>query len=142
MVIAIPKSVLAEIGQHGEKAYPEETAGFLFGADGGQRRVERVFQLENSREEDARRNRYLITPDDMLSAEKEANRLGVEIIGVFHSHPDHRSQPSSYDLEWALPWFSYLITTVQSGKAQDSRAWRLKEDRSGFTEEEIKLEEG
>jgi proteasome lid subunit RPN8/RPN11 len=136
-MIEIPTEMMRQIAQHGETAYPEEAAGFLLGADGEPRRVETIFRLENAREEDARRNRYLITPQDMLSAEREAVRLGKDVIGVFHSHPDHPDRPSSFDLEWALPWFSYVITTIENGLATESRCWRLKDDRSSFIEEEI-----
>ncbi|HEY3343641.1 MAG TPA: M67 family metallopeptidase [Anaerolineaceae bacterium] len=136
-MIEIPTEMMRQITQHGETAYPEEAAGFLLGADGEPRRVKTIFRLENAREEDARRNRYLITPQDMLSAEREAVRLGKDVIGVFHSHPDHPDRPSSFDLEWALPWFSYVITNIENGLATESRCWRLKDDRSSFIEEEI-----
>jgi proteasome lid subunit RPN8/RPN11 len=62
---------------------------------------------------------------------------GVDVLGVFHSHPDHPNQPSEFDREWAMPWFSYIITSVQAGKAAGSRSWLLQEDRSKFIEEEI-----
>ncbi len=138
-MIEIPADVMRQIEQHGETAYPEEGAGFLFGSDGATRKVESIYRLENAREEDARRNRYLITADDMLAAEREAERAGQDVIGVFHSHPDHPNQPSSFDQEWALPWFSYLITSVENGSAGESKCWRLKDDRSAFVEESIDL---
>jgi len=81
----------------------------------------------------------LITPEDYLKAELEADRLGLSLIGVFHSHPDHPNRPSEFDREWAQPFFSYIITSVQSGKAMESRSWRLTEDRTKFEKEEIKL---
>jgi proteasome lid subunit RPN8/RPN11 len=59
------------------------------------------------------------------------------VIGVFHSHPDHPNQPSEFDRQWALPWFSYLITSIEKGTAVGSRSWRLEDDRTGFEEEEI-----
>ena len=136
MTLAVPKDLLDQIHAHGEAAYPEEGAGFLIGNDG---RVERILPLENAREDGARHNRFLITPEDYLHAELTADDLGLSLIGVFHSHPDHPNQPSEYDREWAQPFFSYIITTVKAGKATDSRSWRLLEDRSKFEEEEIKI---
>ncbi len=136
-MLSISKDVLSRIHTHGEQAYPEEGAGFMLGADGDDRVVQAIFPLTNSREDAARHNRYLITPEDYLKAELEADRLGLSLIGVFHSHPDHPNRPSEYDRDWAQPFFSYVITSVQSGKAVESRSWRLLEDRSQFTEEKI-----
>ncbi len=135
-MLAISKELLNQIHAHGEKAYPEEGAGFLIGSDG---RVENILPLENSREDGARHNRFLITPEDYLQAEVTADRLGLSLIGVFHSHPDHPNRPSEYDREWAQPFFSYVITSVNQGKAIESRSWRLLEDRSRFEEETIQV---
>jgi proteasome lid subunit RPN8/RPN11 len=71
----------------------------------------------------------------------EAERLGLSLIGVFHSHPDHPDQPSEFDRQWAQPFFSYIITSVEAGKAVESRSWRLEEDRSQFVEEIIQITE-
>ena len=138
MTLVIPKDLLDQIHAHGEGAYPEEGAGFLIGNDG---KVEGILPLENSREDGARHNRFLITPEDYLKAELKADKLGLSLIGVFHSHPDHPNRPSEYDREWAQPFFSYIITTVNEGKATESRSWRLLEDRSKFEEEIIQLSE-
>jgi proteasome lid subunit RPN8/RPN11 len=134
--LTLAKALLDQIHAHGEIAYPEEGAGFLIGAHG---RVEDILPLENAREDGARHNRFLITPEDYLQAELTADRRGQSLIGVFHSHPDHPNHPSEYDRDWAQPFFSYIITTVNQGKAIESRSWRLLEDRSRFEEEEIKI---
>ncbi|HSL28217.1 MAG TPA: M67 family metallopeptidase [Anaerolineales bacterium] len=134
MTLAISKELLDQIHAYGEQAYPEEGAGFLIGSDG---KVKTILPLENAREDGARHNRFLITPEAYLNAELTADRLGLNLIGVFHSHPDHPNQPSEYDREWAQPFFSYIITTVNQGRAIESRSWRLLEDRSKFVEEVI-----
>jgi proteasome lid subunit RPN8/RPN11 len=136
VTLAISKELLGQIHVHGEKAYPEEGAGFLIGNGG---KVEHILPLENARENGARHNRFLITPEDYLQAELTADKLRLSLIGVFHSHPDHPNRPSEYDREWAQPFFSYIITTVNEGKATESRSWRLLEDRSKFEEEEITM---
>lgn len=141
-MLQLPSDVLAQIHAHGEEAYPEEGAGFLLGVDGESRRVVKIFPLPNVREDSARHNRYLISPGDYLKAEDEADRLGLSLIGVFHSHPDHPNRPSEFDREWAQPFFSYIITSVDLGKAVESRSWKLAEDRSQFTEEEIQIPNG
>jgi len=132
--------ILAQIHTHGESAYPEEGAGLLLGSlEGNRKCVSAVMKLANAREDTARHNRYLLDPQDYLNGELEAERLGLEVLGVFHSHPDHPNRPSEYDREWAMPWFSYLITSVQNGKAVESRCWNLAEDRSVFLEESIQV---
>jgi proteasome lid subunit RPN8/RPN11 len=138
MKLNIPKEIIHQIHVHGEAAYPEEGAGLLLGSSNGDSRVVKaILTLTNAREDSARHNRYLLTAQDMLRGEQEALRLGLDIIGVFHSHPDHPNRPSEFDREWAMPWFSYLITSVQKSKAGESRAWRLSDDRDGFVEETI-----
>jgi proteasome lid subunit RPN8/RPN11 len=138
MTVQLPASLLAQIHANGAAAYPEEGAGFLLGAaTGEQRRVEALLPLSNAREDSARHNRYLITAQDYLRGEQAAASRGMDVIGVFHSHPDHPNRPSEFDREWAMPWFSYIITSVQQGRAVESRSWRLLEDRSSFIEEEI-----
>ena len=137
-MIEISTNLLEQIHRHGEACYPEEGAGLLLGAvDGEHRRVQSILNLANAREDAARHNRYLITPLDMLHGEQEAIRLGMDVLGVFHSHPDHPNRPSEFDREWALPWFSYLITSVNQGEAVESRCWRLSDDRQQFSEEQI-----
>jgi proteasome lid subunit RPN8/RPN11 len=138
--LLVSETVLKAIRAHGESAYPEEGAGLLLGKEeNGRREVLAILPLTNSREDAARHNRYLITPQDMLAGEKEAMRLGLDVVGVFHSHPDHPNQPSEFDREWALPWYSYVITSVQAGKAVGSRSWRLQDDREKFNQEPIEI---
>lgn len=121
------------------RAYPEEGCGVLMGREaGGERQVEQVIGFDNVRE-DSRHNRYLIAPEQLLAAEREARRAGLDVIGFFHSHPDHPSRPSSFDLEHAWPWYSYLIVSVERGAAKDARSWRLAEDRTRFEPEELLL---
>lgn len=140
MSLELSQDILDQIHAYGEAAYPEEGAGFLLGrADDERRQVTALFELANAREDTARHNRYLLTSQDYLRSEEEAARLGLDVLGVFHSHPDHPNQPSEFDREWAMPWFSYVITSVQSGRAVESRSWRLVEDRSTFVEERISV---
>ena len=137
-MLKIEKDILAQIHAHGEDAYPDEGAGFLLGSDDvTQRHVTEIFTTENAREDEARHNRYLVTPEDYLKAEITADKLGLSLIGVFHSHPDSPNRPSEFDREWAQPFFSYIITSVNQGKVVESRSWRLTEDRSKFEEEKI-----
>lgn len=140
MTLYIPQGLMRKSVEHGEAAYPEEGAGLLLGLDTSDSKlVTRLVMFDNRREEGARRNRYQLAIDDYRRAEIEADRLGLKVLGVFHSHPDHPNQPSEFDRENALPTFTYIITSVNAGKFAGSRGWRLKEDRTAFEEETIEI---
>lgn len=140
MTLYIPAQILARIHLHGEEAYPEEGAGLLLGeTSSSQGKVKEIVPLMNMRNKSARHNRYQLSPEDYLLGEQLAKQLGLEVLGVFHSHPDHPNQPSEYDRQWAWPNFSYLITSVVQGKAQETSAWRLNDDRSKFNQEAIEI---
>ena len=132
MTLQLTDDVLAQIHAHGEKSYPEEGAGFLLGAysDNGTRAATAIFPLANSREDEARHNRYLITPEDYLKAELEADRLGLSLIGVFHSHPDHPNRPSEFDREWAQPFF--LLCHHKRAVRQGHREPLVEIDRRSY----------
>ncbi len=133
-MLTISKELLVRINAHLEAAYPDEGAGFLLGEDD---EVKEILTLPNAREDSARHNRFLIEAEDYMKAEVRADSLTLSLIGVFHSHPDCPNVPSEYDREWAQPFFSYIITRVDNGKAVSHRSWRLAEDRSRYDEEEI-----
>ena len=138
MSLHIPHDLLERIHLHGEQAYPEEGAGLLLGEFQGQGPLVReILSLVNVRERQARHNRYHLSPQDYLQGEELAEQLGLAVLGVFHSHPDHPNRPSEFDRQWAWPNFSYLITSVVQGQAAESRSWRLDEDRAAFSEEQI-----
>ena len=134
----ISDELLDEIRSHGEEAYPNECCGVMLGRHGNaDNTVEELFRTENVHEED-RNRRYLITPDDYRNAQREARRKGMDVVGVYHSHPDHPARPSDTDLEQAtFPGFSYVIVSVEDGTASDLRAWDLSYDRSRFVEDPI-----
>ena len=93
--------------------------------------------MENT-QENSPRNRYLIHPETMLEAEKDARGRGVDIVGIYHSHPDHPARPSEFDREHAFPWYSYIVVSVHGGSRRDLTSWTLREDRSGFDAEEMR----
>jgi proteasome lid subunit RPN8/RPN11 len=121
------------IRRHGGETYPNECCGALVGAGG---RVTAAVALPNTTEEGPRR-RFLVRPSDYRLAEKRAGDLGSELLGFYHSHPDHPARPSAFDLDHAWPTFAYVIVSVVSGAAADMTVWYLKEDRSSFEEGEL-----
>jgi proteasome lid subunit RPN8/RPN11 len=140
--LRISDRILAEIHAYGESRYPEEAAGLILGTANSEDRIaQQVLPLENSFEQSQRSRRYLIEPQEMLRAEQQAEQLGMDVIGVFHSHPDHPPAPSQFDLHWAVPWYVYLITSVQNGIAEHSRVWRLLDDHSSMVEEQLNIHE-
>ena len=128
---------LQTVGRHATMSYPDECCGVLIGrALEDATVVERVLSVGNERR-DSRHNRYLISPETVLAAQKEAHALGLDVVGYYHSHPDHPARPSEFDREHAWPWVSYLIVSLQGRKVVDTRSWRLSEDRERFDEEGI-----
>ncbi len=140
MRILVSADHLHRIESHAEAAYPHEGVGFILGRSGiSQIAVMDVLPLQNRREAEVQHNRYELSPHDFAQGELEAVHRGLDLVGVFHSHPDHPAQPSEFDREHALPHFSYLIISVQGGIAQGTRAWRLREDRTAFDEDRLEV---
>jgi len=128
---------LQTIGRHAMASYPDECCGVLIGrALDDSTVVERLLSVGNERQ-DSRHNRYLISPETVLAAQKEARALGLDIVGYYHSHPDHPARPSDFDREHAWPWVSYLIVSLEGRRVVDTRSWRLNDDRASFDEEVI-----
>lgn len=137
MSLRLDPTAAAAVRAHLLRAYPEEGCGVLLGREvGADRFVERAIGFANARE-DSRHDRYLIAPDQFLVAEREARAGGQDVLGVFHSHPDHPARPSGFDLEHAWPYYSYLIVSVEGGRIAEARSWRLAEDRASFDPEEL-----
>jgi len=123
-----------------ENAYPNECCGILTGEiDGcGVKTVKHLEAIRNAREDSEQYHRFLITPEDMMQAQKAARERKQEVIGFYHSHPDHPALPSDYDKEHALPFYSYVIVSVMQGKSKELTSWELTADRNKFENEEIK----
>ncbi|MEN3039385.1 MAG: M67 family metallopeptidase [Candidatus Kryptonium sp.] len=138
-MIEISNEIISGIKSHAEETYPEECCGILLGKfDAFQKVVFEILRIENSKETE-RNRRYLIKPQDYLKAEKYAKEKGYDIVGFYHSHPNHPAKPSEYDKEHAFPFLSYIIVSVENGKSIEVNSWVLKEDRSEFDLEEIRI---
>jgi len=136
-VLEITNSILEEVRQYGARAYPNECCGALLGVagDDGARQVRTLLGLDNRREGETARTRFLITGEDMIWAQKQARAQGLDIIGFYHSHPDHPARPSEFDREHAWPGYSYIIVAVAGGVPQEATSWVLADDRSRFDPE-------
>jgi proteasome lid subunit RPN8/RPN11 len=150
--VKMSTEIAQKIRQHGADTYPYECCGALLGRDdtapdvtttvGGVqptvREILALFPLVNRRE-DSPRNRFSVTVEDVRDAEKTAQEKKLDVVGWYHSHPDHPAQPSQYDREHAWPWYSYIIVSVANGKPAEMTSWRLRDDRSAYACEDIAI---
>lgn len=136
-MILITERLLEVIRRHGRESYAEEACGVLYGRSSASGKVVEVVEpLANSRDGE-RHRRFLITPADYRRAEERAVRDGLDLLGFYHSHPDHPALPSDYDRDHALPFFSYVIISVRERAPGEVRSFVLAEDRSAFDEERL-----
>jgi proteasome lid subunit RPN8/RPN11 len=131
--LVLQAGVADAIRAHGIETYPHECCGALIGRSG---EVTAIVPLPNTTEEGPRR-RFLVRPSDYRAAERAASEAHTELLGFYHSHPDHPARPSQYDLDHAWPNFAYVIVSIVNGAAQDMRSWTLRDDRSAFDEQQL-----
>ncbi|CAN5632607.1 MAG: M67 family metallopeptidase [Actinomycetota bacterium] len=137
MPLKIGHGDVKHIHDHAKETYPEECSGVMVGMDTGDMKVVvDIWRAENTHE-DERSRRFLIDPKEYIAFEKRADERDMDILGVYHSHPDHPAQPSEYDRDHAWPGWSYIIASVSGDEIKDMRSWLLKDDRSGYDEEKI-----
>jgi proteasome lid subunit RPN8/RPN11 len=146
----VSQDLSERIRRHGAETFPHECCGALLGRDsmavesgnsqesGTPREVLDLFPMVNRRD-DSPRNRFAVTADDVRDAEKAALRHGLEVVGWYHSHPDHPARPSQFDREHAWPWYSYIIVSVMSGVPAEMTSWRLNDDRQDYSVERIEI---
>ena len=150
--LKLSREITQKIREHGAQSYPHECCGALLGHDAEEtnavttaggvsapvREILALFPLVNRRE-DSLHNRFSVNAEDVRDSEKAARDKGLDVVGWYHSHPDHPARPSQYDREHAWPWYSYVIVSVAKGKAQEMTSWRLSDDRSEYACEEITM---
>jgi proteasome lid subunit RPN8/RPN11 len=128
-------ALIDEIRREGEQAYPAECCGILAGRPGEVKEVSRLVAMKNRRTDDP--HRYLISADDLRLVDAELRSSGLEVLGCYHSHPDHPAAPSAFDAEQAWPWYSYIIVRVDRGRAAELTSWVLDDDRSAMRPESV-----
>jgi proteasome lid subunit RPN8/RPN11 len=133
--LTIPDSLFQQIAAHGQRTYPEECCGVMLGKQIGEERlVQDIAEIDNTQDTN-RRRRFLVSAAQYRRAEQQAAERKMDLLGFYHSHPDHPAVPSAFDTEHALPWFTYVIVSVEKGRAGHATAWMLEEDRSRFVEQ-------
>ena len=134
MSLRLPESLAEEIRRHAEAAYPGECCGVLVGGTtGGVKEVTRLIPVANQRTDDP--HRYLIAAADVRRIERELQGQGLEIVGYYHSHPDHPAVPSAFDTQHAWPWYSYVIVRVDGGRGAELASWMLDDDQPAMHHE-------
>ena len=135
MTLRLPESMIDAIRRYGERAYPAECCGVIAGRAGSVKEAVRLFPMPNGRTDDP--HRYLIGPEELRAVERELLSTGWEILGYYHSHPDHRAEPSQFDTDHAWPWYSYVIVGVEAGRSSDLTSWTLDAERAIMPSESL-----
>ena|SRR5215472_3660077 len=147
--LTLSHELAQRIREHGAQSFPHECCGALLGRDSAfdpqraepWREVVELVPLVNRRE-DSPRNRFAVTAQDVLQAEKAAQQQSLDVVGWYHSHPDHPARPSQFDREHAWPWYSYIIVSVMAGTPAEMTSWRLNDDRQDYSPELIEIRNG
>ncbi|MFZ3073326.1 MAG: M67 family metallopeptidase [Thermodesulfobacteriota bacterium] len=136
-MVEITKDIFQKILDHARASYPHECCGVLLGEMSPKRIVDAV-KAENTNKERAS-DRYEMNPDELFRIEKEARQRGFEVVGIYHSHPDHPSRPSEFDRQRGWPEYSYIIVAVKGGTETEAKSWTFIEEDEPFGEEELKV---
>jgi proteasome lid subunit RPN8/RPN11 len=137
-IININQTVFEAIRTHGEATFPNECCGFLYGDDSDGRQITISMPIHNSKEGDQRR-RFEISPLDYMKAERYALENDTQLLGIYHSHPNHPAIASVHDLAKAMPFFSYVIVSILEGKYADIKSWKLYDEKREFNEEKVRI---
>jgi proteasome lid subunit RPN8/RPN11 len=137
--INLTQKIIDQFSVHGEEEFPHECCGVILGTIKGDESFGLEYLPATNTKEENRERRFLIDPMAYQKAEDEADERNLSVISIVHSHPDHPDKPSDFDRDHAWPGFSYIIISVQNGKAVSYRSWQLNQDRKFFIEENIKL---
>ncbi len=138
-MLVIEQTPLDEMIKDAVKTFPDECCGFLFGKEENSRTVTKIQVVDNAKEGEKRR-RFVISAKDYLKAEQFADENNLQLIGVYHSHPNHPAIPSEHDRVAAQPYFSYIILSVMNNEFDHIRSWRLNEQQQ-FEEEKILIQQ-
>ena len=142
-MLILSKTHFDDVKAHAEIDYPHECCGGLIGSqDGNSKIVKYVFPIKNNWEDaldETKTRRFKISSDDYKELEKKASQLKMQLLGFYHSHPDHPPEPSETDLKFAWPFFSYPILSVIKGRADKMKSYQLDLDDNHLIEEELTI---
>src|SRR5207245_3307372 len=136
-MIKIDKAAWDAMVAHAEAKFPNECCGAMIGnASNGEKRVTAAVPLENAYA-GAQGSRYELRPEDLLAADRSARAAGLDLIGIFHSHPDCDAYFSKTDLENSCPWYSFVVLSIQKGEFHHANSWLPNFDQTEAAKEEL-----
>lgn len=136
-MIRIDEQPFSAMKAHAEATYPDECVGVMFGSlTDGVKEVSESAELANAHE-GSQRARYELRPEDLLKAEKEARARKLDVIGIYHSHPDADAYFSETDLKNSCPWFSFVVLSIKQGKFDHANSWLPDADQTKADKEEL-----
>ena len=136
-MIQIEAQPWREMVAHAERAYPNECCGAMIGEiDGDRKQVRFALMLDNV-SEGSQRARYELRPDDLLKADREARNRDMDLIGIYHSHPDCDAYFSSTDLKNSCPWYSFVVLSIQKGTFNHANSWLPDAEQTRAEKEEL-----
>ena len=150
-MVKIGKEAYDGMIKHCESGYPYEVCGVMIGNENevlhyrecrnliAEDNVETEFKNSNSLDKERLRDRFELDPKSYMEADEWARTKGLEIVGIYHSHPDHPSKPSETDRQVASPFWGYIIFSINKGKFNDARLWYINEDDYQFEQREFEL---
>ena len=136
-MIEIEDQPWREMVEHARKAYPNECCGAMLGTmDDGRKRVAMAMPLENA-SAGSQRQRYELRPEDLLQADREARQRNMDLIGIYHSHPDCGAYFSETDLKNSCPWYSFVVLSIQKGEFDHANSWLPNAEQTKAEKEEL-----
>jgi proteasome lid subunit RPN8/RPN11 len=136
-MIRIEGEPWASMVAHARQTYPNECCGAMLGStDGEQKNVRAALPLQNAFE-GAQAARYELRPADLLAADKAARERNMELIGIYHSHPDCDAYFSKTDLQNSCPWYSFVVLSIQKGEFHHANSWLPNFDQTDAAKEEL-----
>ena len=143
--LILPEPVFTKMHTHAASTFPEECCGLLLGVFRDDQKTKSVTEgkpMSNVFQKEERFHRFTIDPREFMQADIDAEVRGLEIVGIYHSHPSAPAKPSQYDLSHAWPALSYVVIEVRDAKATETKSWVLREDRTEFVQEKMTITQG
>jgi len=136
-MIRIDSDAWGAMVAHARQAYPNECCGAMLGSiDGDDKSVRVAMPLENAFE-GAQAARYELRPQDLMAADKAARERNMDLIGIYHSHPDCDAYFSKTDLQNSCPWYSFVVLSIQKGEFHHANSWLPNYDQTDAAKEEL-----
>jgi len=136
-MIRIENEAWQSMVKHAREAYPNECCGAMLGSTDGETKNVKVGMVLENAFEGAQAARYELRPEDLLAADKAAREKGMDLIGIYHSHPDCDAYFSKTDLQNSCPWYSFVVLSIQKGEFHHANSWLPNFDQTDAAKEEL-----